>query len=85
MEQSASQWLLQIQTMAAPLVLVHASDKVWRCPACNYRHLHPSADVCANRGCRSVGLTEEDAAATTREDYYAWLSQQHRAGLPSPS
>ena len=73
---AASQWLLQIQTMAAPLVLVHAGDRVWRCPACNYRHLHPSAGVCANRGCRSVGLTEE-TRGDTREDYYAWLAQEN--------
>jgi DEAD/DEAH box helicase domain-containing protein len=72
---AANQWLLQIQTLAAPLVLMHAGNKIWRCPACNYRHLHPSADVCANRGCKSVGLVEE-TRDNTHEDYYAWLSRE---------
>ena len=32
---------------------------------CGYRHLHRSADVCANRGCRGVGLIEEPRADET--------------------
>jgi DEAD/DEAH box helicase domain-containing protein len=72
---SAAQWLLQIQSAAAPLVLVRGADRIWRCPACNFRHLHPSADVCANRGCRSVGLVEE-AAQKPEDDYYAWLAHR---------
>ena len=71
----APQWLLQIQSPAAPLILVEGDDRVWRCRKCGYRHLHRSADVCANRGCRSVGLIEEPRGADT-DDYYAWLSGQ---------
>lgn len=72
---SAAQWLLQIQSGAAPLVLARGTDRIWRCPACNFRHLHPSANVCANRGCRSVGLVEE-AAQQPEDDYYAWLAHR---------
>lgn len=71
----ASQWLLQVQTPAAPLVLARGTGRVWRCPACSYRHLHRSADVCANRGCKNVGLTEE-SLGDPDDDYYAWLSHQ---------
>lgn len=72
---AAAQWLLQLQTAAAPLVLVRGADRMWRCPSCNFRHLHASADVCANRGCRGVGLVEE-ATRPPVDDYYAWLSHQ---------
>ena len=58
----APQWLLQVQSPTAPLILVEGTDRMWRCPKCSYRHLHRSADVCANRGCRSVGLREEPRA-----------------------
>lgn len=71
----APQWLLQVQSPTAPLILVEAPGRMWRCPKCGYRHLHRSADVCANRGCRGVGLTEEPRADEA-DDYYAWLSLQ---------
>jgi DEAD/DEAH box helicase domain-containing protein len=71
----AHQWLLQVQSPAAPLILVEGTDHIWRCPECSYRHLHRSADVCANRGCRGVGLREEPRADEA-DDYYAWLSGQ---------
>ena len=71
----APQWLLQVQSPAAPLILVAGTDHMWRCPKCSYRHLHRSADVCANRGCPGVGLREEPRADEA-DDYYAWLSHQ---------
>ena len=72
----APQWLLQVQSPAAPLILVEGTDRVWRCRKCGYRHLHRSADVCANRGCRSAGLIEEARGDAETDDYYAWLSGQ---------
>lgn len=71
----APQWLLQVQSPSAPLILVEGAEHMWRCPKCGYRHLHRSADVCANRGCRGVGLIEE-TPADEADDYYAWLSGQ---------
>lgn len=71
----APQWLLQVQSPAAPLILAEGGDRMWRCRKCGYRHLHPSADVCASRGCRSAGLIEE-ARGTEADDYYAWLSHR---------
>lgn len=71
----APQWLLQLQSATTPLLLVEGTDRVWLCPRCGYRHLHRSADVCANRGCQGVGLVEEPRIGEA-DDYYAWLSQQ---------
>ena len=71
----APQWLLQVQSPTAPLILVEGTDRMWRCPKCGYRHLHRSAGVCANRGCKGVGLIEEPRADEA-DDYYAWLSHQ---------
>ena len=71
----APQWLLPVQSPTAPLILVEGTDRMWRCPECSYRHLHRSADVCANRGCPGVGLREEPRAGEA-DDYYAWLSGQ---------
>jgi len=71
----APQWLLQVQSPAAPLILAEGGDRMWRCRKCGYRHLHRSADVCASRGCRSAGLIEEPRQDET-DDYYAWLSGQ---------
>ncbi|HET9894975.1 MAG TPA: DEAD/DEAH box helicase [Streptosporangiaceae bacterium] len=71
----APHWLLQVDSPVAPLVLVEGADCIWRCPTCGYRHLHPSAGVCANRGCRGVGLKREPRPDES-DDYYAWLSRQ---------
>src|SRR5207249_433601 len=75
LQRAATGWLLQIQTAASPLMVVRGGKHTWNCPACSYRHLHPSADVCANRGCNSVGLVQEPAAEVS-DDYYAWLSHR---------
>ncbi|SFR11758.1 DEAD/DEAH box helicase domain-containing protein [Lentzea waywayandensis] len=71
----ASGWLLQIQTGTAPLVVIPGGNRVWRCPSCSYRHLHPSGGVCANRRCRGKGLQENTLEALS-DDYYAWLSHR---------
>jgi DEAD/DEAH box helicase domain-containing protein len=71
----ASGWLLQIQTGTAPLVIVPGGSRVWRCPSCSYRHLHPAGGVCANRRCQGKGL-QEDTLETLSDDYYAWLSHR---------
>lgn len=72
---AATGWLLQVQGAHAPLGVVRAGHEVWRCPTCNFRHLHRSADVCANRGCRSTGLVPDTQRDNT-DDYYAWLAGQ---------
>lgn len=72
---SATRWLLQIQSPTVPLVLVRGGQEIWRCPACKFRHLHESAGVCANRGCRGVGLLAEPRSGLDG-DFYAWLSGQ---------
>src|ERR1700744_1035238 len=44
-------------------------------PECSYRHLHRSAGVCANRGCRGVGLMREPRADEA-DDFSAGPSHQ---------
>ena len=71
----ATEWLLQIQAADAPFVMVRGAGDAWRCPSCNYWHLHASAGVCANRGCDSVGLVKETREGID-DEYYSWLSRQ---------
>jgi DEAD/DEAH box helicase domain-containing protein len=72
---SASQWLVRVDSLDTPLVLTRGDGRIWRCPLCGFRHLHASADVCANAGCHTTGLTEIAAEEDTW-DYYGWLSHQ---------
>lgn len=64
---AASQFLLR----ADGLYLKPAAGKVWICPVCRYRHLHPSAGVCAD--CLSV-LPDEAVLLDQSDDYYAYLA-----------
>lgn len=74
-QSAAAGWMLHVQTPLAPLRIVESEGAVWRCTTCNFRHLHASADVCANRGCKAVGLVRDDSVDLS-DDYYAWLAHQ---------
>ncbi|WP_433537208.1 DEAD/DEAH box helicase [Micromonospora sp. CA-249363] len=69
----APDWGLRVDNPDVPLVIVRAGDSSWACRKCNYRHLHPSAGVCAARGCYHYAL-EQHIGDRVDEDYYAWLS-----------
>lgn len=64
---AASQFLLR----ADGLYLKPAAGQVWVCPLCRYRHLHPSAGVCAD--CLSP-LPDQPAPLDQSDDYYAYLA-----------
>lgn len=72
---SVSKWLLGVDALDSSLVLASQTTSMWCCPVCAFRHMHPSADVCANSGCNAVGL-EEVAGLAAAEDYYGWLAHQ---------
>lgn len=69
-----SGWLLRTTAIDSTLVVLAGGDRSWVCQVCNYRHLHNSASVCANRQCHS-GLLVETARLDFDLDYYAWLAQ----------
>ncbi len=69
----APDWGLRVDNPDVPLVMVRAGESSWICSRCNYRHLHPSAGVCAAPGCQHTNL-EQDSERQTDDDYYAWLS-----------
>ncbi|MFC7278246.1 DEAD/DEAH box helicase [Paractinoplanes rhizophilus] len=70
----APDWGLRVNSAEAPFVLVKGGTDVWVCRKCNYRHLHPSAGVCAARGCHCPDL-ERRTADPDEQDYYAWLAE----------
>ena len=69
-----SGWLLRLDSLEVPLALVAGSENAWRCPRCQFVHLHASADVCANSGCNHIGL--EGMQVKRELDYYGWLAEQ---------
>lgn len=69
----APDWGLKVNSVDAPFVLVKAGPSIWVCMQCAGRHLHPSAGVCAARGCHHTRL-EEREADREGQDYYAWLA-----------
>ncbi|QKE84395.1 DEAD/DEAH box helicase [Arthrobacter sp. NEB 688] len=70
-----SKWLINISNLVSPLTFVKAGEHTWDCQNCSFRHLHPSAGICANRYCHSDRLTmvpvDHDSS-----DYYGWLASQ---------
>ena len=72
---TARDWLLRIHDSASQLDLVPAGAFFHICSTCGFRHLHPSAGICANKGCFAEGLTIVERK-TDAEDYYEWLSSQ---------
>lgn len=70
-------WLLDLKSLAVPLVLVPCSMEEFVCEVCSFSHGHGSAGVCANHGCYRPKL----AARARRDDdletdYYGWLARQ---------
>jgi len=68
-------WILQLDSPTSNFTLEQPQDFMWRCPTCNFIHLHGSADVCANSGCKST-LNLEKVVLSTNDDYYSWLSHR---------
>ena len=70
-------WLLDLKSLAVPLVLVPCSSEEFVCAVCSFSHGHASAGVCANHGCyrpRVVGRARRHDDLET--DYYGWLARQ---------
>lgn len=67
-------WMLELHGTSSNLRLIPAGEHVYVCPVCGFKHLHPSAGVCANRGCGTTAL--EKIGRTEAQDFYAWLSRQ---------
>lgn len=67
--QLARRWLVRLDLCA----VTPATDDLWECPRCRWRHMHPSAGICMK--CRS--RLEADPAASPHEvdDYYRDLAQ----------
>jgi DEAD/DEAH box helicase domain-containing protein len=65
-------WVLKPNQLR--LALRTKSNEIWICRVCTFEHLHPSAGVCANLGCSSVGLQHSDSAEKDA-DYFSWLSE----------
>ena len=61
-------------SVEVPLIVRPAGSTRWVCINCAAVHLHPSAGVCTNRGCHTVGLRAD--AAGRSDDYYSWLAAQ---------
>ena len=70
-------WLVDLRSLASPLVVVPCTDDVYVCKICNFAHAHGSAGVCANFGCSRETLeTKPRTPELLDSDYYAWLAHQ---------
>ena len=73
----ARDWLLDLSSYSSPLLIVAANGSFWECEVCGFLHGHPSAGVCANRGCSRARLVERQRATSdASRDYYGWLARQ---------
>ena len=67
--QLAERWLVQLNFCA----VTPASEELWECPRCRWRHMHPSAGICMK--CRSRLDPTPAASPDEVEDYYRDLAQ----------
>jgi Lhr-like helicase len=67
--QLAERWLVRLDLCA----VTPASDELWECPRCRWRHMHPSAGICMK--CRSRLDAAPAASPDEVEDYYRDLAQ----------
>jgi superfamily II DNA/RNA helicase len=67
--QLARRWLVRLDQCG----ISPASDELWECPRCRWRHMHPSAGVCTK--CRSPMPAQAAASPHEVEDYYRQLAQ----------
>lgn len=74
------EWVLATGRQAVRLRFVAGGDHVWVCSRCRYRHLHPSAGVCANALCGGTTL-EAQARHEADDDYIGWLASQRATRL----
>lgn len=70
------EWVLATGRTGVGLRFVAPGPVVWVCARCSYRHLHPSAGVCANAMCGHLVLNEESLSQTPDDDYIGWLASQ---------
>lgn len=70
------EWVLATGRSGVALRFVAPSEKAWLCARCRYRHLHPSAGVCANVMCGHTVLTAVNLDQEPDEDYIGWLASQ---------
>ena len=68
-------WILQLDSPTSNFTLEQPKEFMWKCPTCSFIHLHGSAGVCANSGCKSI-LKLEKINLSTNDDYYSWLSHR---------
>jgi DEAD/DEAH box helicase domain-containing protein len=68
-------WILQLDNPVSRFVLERPGSTLWQCPTCNFKHLHGSAGICANAGCKSTSRLEE-VDTVSNQDYYGWLAQR---------
>ncbi|GAA4116108.1 DEAD/DEAH box helicase [Knoellia locipacati] len=70
-------WLLDLKSLAVPLVLVPCSSEEFVCGVCSFSHGHASAGVCANHGCyRPKVVARSRRHDDLDTDYYGWLARQ---------
>lgn len=68
-------WRILPRMAQRPLTVSAGTGTVFRCSVCTFRHLHPSAGVCANTGC-SGGVLEPIEEAEAGRSYYRELAEQ---------
>ena len=74
------EWVLATGRNAVGLRFVEGGSTVWECTKCHYRHLHPSAGVCANAMCGGTSLVQ-GARSADESDYIGWLAMQEATRL----
>ncbi len=63
---AATGWMLKTSDVASPLGFTRAGEGTWVCPRCRFIHLHPCADVCANRECYGGRPRRQNPSTPTR-------------------
>ncbi len=74
------EWVLATGRTGVGLRFVEGGSDVWECTRCRFRHLHPSAGVCANNLCGGKELVMR-THATEDGDYIGWLARQEPTRL----
>lgn len=70
-------WLLDLKSLAVPLVLIPCGTEEFVCRVCSFSHGQASAGVCANHGCYRPTLAARGRHPDDLEtDYYGWLSRR---------
>lgn len=75
------EWVLATGRTGVGLRFVEGGTSVWECSRCHYRHLHPSAGVCANAMCGGTALVDQKRDDNDDTDYIGWLANQEPTRL----